>query len=115
MRTFAVFGIGLMLSNAPAGAQTMAWICNFQGFKEPLTFVWEVGKQKATIIGNAGTAPLYVHGSDRVISFVEFVGSGAVMTSTIIVSNGVAVHSRNSVIGEKLVASQSKGQCQLRD
>ncbi|WP_293856972.1 hypothetical protein [uncultured Alsobacter sp.] len=115
MRGYAIAALGSLLVTPQADAATMAWICQFPTFDEPITFVWEVGKPMATMIGNAGTAPVRIHGSDRIISFVEFVDSGAVMSTTIVLANGSAVHSRNTVLRGNFVVSQAKGTCQQRD
>jgi hypothetical protein len=112
----ATIGIGLLGIVAlvePLSAASSTWRCEFPGFDEPLTFI-DLGNGAGKIIGNAGSADLWVIPGELGVSFVEPVASGAVMTTTTKTKTGEAVHSRNTIMTMPeltLKPSQAVGRC----
>jgi hypothetical protein len=103
-----------------AKADVYGWSCAFPNFNAPLVFVLDTATRTGTMVGNAGSTRLATHvgkslNGDVIVSFIEYVESGAVMTTTINAANGAAVHSRNTVQSGQLNPSQVKGQCAVRD
>ncbi|RAH98278.1 hypothetical protein DLJ53_26580 [Acuticoccus sediminis] len=66
---------------------------------------------RAILEGNAGLSDVVLHMGTEGFSFIEVTESGAVMTTTVVISTGRAVHSRNTVIVRELVESQYLGRC----
>ena len=63
------------------------------------------------MVGNHGAAEVEVHRGFDAISFVEYVPSGAVQTTTI-ATDGQAVHSRHTLVAPgEFIASQVSGMC----
>ncbi|PSC06747.1 hypothetical protein SLNSH_02825 [Alsobacter soli] len=82
----------------------------------PLVYLVDMESRTAALLGPAGRVHVVAHAGtalDNVssLSFVEEVPSGAVQTTTIILSTGKAVHSRNTVMQGDFVPSQSLGSC----
>jgi hypothetical protein len=74
-----------------------------------LKFAYDTVTETAVLIGNNGIANVTpLRGEDK-ITFVEVTPTGTVQTTTIAGSG--AVHSRNSVIGGQIAASQYYGSC----
>ena len=74
-----------------------------------LEYIFEVGSDRAFLIGNAGVNSVVpVVGTDAV-SFLEILNSGAVQTTTI-ARNGSAVHSRHTLMAD-FIPSQYTGIC----
>lgn len=105
-----------ILSATSTAGYAQSWRCTFPDFKEPLTFI-EIGNRTGKIVGNTGVSDVIVFKGPEVVSFVEEVPSGAVMTTTIFTPTGEAVHSRNTVMsftgsGEPpFMVSQRMGKC----
>ena len=94
-------------------AASSTWRCEFPKFDEPLTFTTELGTGRGKIIGNAGTADIWVVEGALAVSFIEPLGSGAVQVTTIVLKSGEAAHSRNTVmsIDGTFMPSQVLGSC----
>ena len=65
---------------------------------------------KAVVIGNAGMSDAEATLGAFGITFQEKLVSGAIQTTTI-AKDGSSVHSRHTLIGEKLTPSQYYGTC----
>jgi hypothetical protein len=74
-----------------------------------LKFAYDNVMETAVLIGNNGVANVTPLRGDDKITFVEVTPTGTVQTTTIAGSG--AVHSRNSVIGGQIAASQYYGSC----
>lgn len=104
----------LIFSAAPGHAGS--WRCQFPNLNETLTFV-ETGDRVGKVVGNNGVSDLWIIKGRDVVSFIEPVTSGAVMTTTIFMPTGEAVHSRNTVMPSvsegdpPFVVSQVMGSC----
>ncbi len=70
---------------------------------------------KATLVGNAGSAEVQVVANTLGVgvSFIEVTSAGNVMT-TVVDKDGKSAHSRGTVIGGELRASQYYGTCTLQ-
>jgi hypothetical protein len=111
-------GAGVL--NVPAHAETLRWVCDYtlvasvsgtKAEKFKLEFVVDTLSKKAVLIGNAGVSDVQAFNGDQGITFQERLGSGAIQTTTITHSAGKSVHSRHSMIGGSIVATQYYGQC----
>ena len=81
------------------------------------TFVMDKTTHDAAMIGNAGMSPVKTATGYAAITFLETLPTGAVQSTTIIMSTGEAVHSRHtylSVISE-FAPSQYYGHFKLID
>lgn len=107
------FGFG----GSDAQSARVSWRCEFvPSFKEPFTFIYESGTAKGVIVGNIGTAEVWVHEGLEAVSFLEPIATGAVQSTTIIVATGEAVHSRNTIeLSDKATffPSQVLGNCKI--
>lgn len=65
------------------------------------------------MVGNQGSAEVKMLISELGFTFIEITGAGNVITTTID-SAGDSVHSRNTVIGGKLVPTQYYGNCKFK-
>lgn len=105
-----------LLTSTATLTYAQSWRCTFPDFTEPLTFI-ELQNGLGKIVGNTGVSNVITYKGPQVVSFVEPVGSGAVMSTTIYLPTGEAVHSRNTVMsfsdeGESpFVVSQRMGKC----
>ena len=89
------------------------YVCNMEtvaGERMRLEFVHEVYSARAFVVGNAGLAPVTPFVGSNAVTFVEWLPSGATQTTTIS-QGGDAVHSRHSIIMDRVVPSQLKGSC----
>ena len=77
-----------------------------------INFFLDTANRSAAITGNLGVSEVSVHTGDRSITFLEFLGSGAVQSTTIQYS-GESVHSRHTIIGLELAPSQYFGSCEV--
>jgi hypothetical protein len=103
----------------PAVSEVVTYACQFayrvseEGTaQERLVLVFKIDtvSRRAFMEGNAGLADVDVHIGDDAFSFMERVDSGAVQTTTI-TRDGLAVHSRNTVMLGEIVAAQHFGRC----
>lgn len=102
-----------------AAAEVVTYACQFEfrvdeeGRSEerfPLLFKIDTLSHRAVMEGNAGLVDVEIYVGDEAFSFMEKVGSGTVQTTTI-TRDGLAVHSRNTVILGEIVAAQHFGRC----
>jgi hypothetical protein len=114
------------LMSTTASAQEQRFDCVFENYHSgdrlmrrsvdggfPLTFVREAGADRARLLGNNGEAEVTVVEGAFGVTFIERLITGAVQTTTFTVE-GVAVHSRHTIIGRELVATQYYGRCDAR-
>lgn len=104
-----------------ASSEAMRYVCEFQTFSDydglqqakdfAMEFTYDPLTEDAFLTGNLGVSRVLTVEGGRAISFLEFLSSGAVQSTTI-AANGAAVHSRHTIIGEDLVPSQYYGSCQ---
>jgi hypothetical protein len=76
-----------------------------------LEFVHDTTTNKAHMVGNVGPAEVIPHVGARTVTFLEFLPTGAVQSTTIALATGAAVHSRHSIVGNQFVPSQYRGTC----
>ncbi len=121
-----VFFIILFLSIiVNASDKVFTWECKFPTYSSNdglhqsknfnLIFKLDTISGKAYMEGNNGLGeviPIY-NKLDKSMSFIEITGGKNVMTTTI-THNGNAVHSRNTVMFNELVASQYYGHCTVK-
>ena len=112
----------LLITPTVSNAEVFTYSCVFETFHErdalirhsannfSITFRVDSITGDAFIEGNAGISSVEVHTGDSGITFLERIGSGAVQTTTIDF-NGVASHSRHTIIFQDLVPSQYYGTC----
>ena len=108
-----------LLCAAPAAAEVVTYQCIFEyridadGRADelmPLEFKIDTLNRRAFMEGNVGIVDVEIHVGESAFSFVERVDSGAIQTTTI-TADGLAVHSRNTVILGEIVAAQHFGRC----
>ncbi|UZF93019.1 hypothetical protein [Bosea sp. NBC_00550] len=107
-------------ASSASAAQTLIWECEFKGKDElKLKYTFDVGTKTAFVSGKNGVEEVYRnmgHEAQLVLSFIEFVPSGEVHTTTIILDTKEAIHSRHTVIPNGLsgfTPSQMLGKCVL--
>lgn len=100
-------------------AEVLKWNCHFEerstldgvdAESMLLKFTVDTVSQRAFMEGNAGFVEVEIYVGDSAFSFAEKVGSGAIQTTTVTM-DGLAVHSRNTVISGEIVAAQHFGRC----
>ena len=108
-----------------ASEKIITWDCKFPTYsandglhttkKFDLTFRLDTISNKAYMEGNNGLADVVsiYNKSEESITFVEVTSGKNVMTTTV-TPDGVAVHSRNTVMFKKLVPSQYYGTCTIK-
>lgn len=115
---FSIFTAALLLGS-PALAEVLIWNCNFTyridedgRTNEQMLLIFKIDtiSQRGFMEGNAGIVDVNIHIGDSAFSFMEQVGSGTVQTTTI-TRDGLAVHSRNTVLLGEIVAAQHFGRC----
>lgn len=118
MLWFRTVLLTLLLLPGLAHAEVRTWTCAFRGPEasqdsEPLrlVFKYDTVTTRAYIEGNAGIEDVQYHAGYAGLTFLEPLISGAVQSTTI-TKDGPAVHSRNTVIGGHIVASQLIGTCE---
>ena len=101
--------------------EVLTWECDFETrvdaggtHAEDMRLIFKIDtiSQRATMEGNAGLVDVNLHIGDDAFSFTEWVGSGAIQTTTI-TRDGFGVHSRNMVILGEIVAAQHFGMCRF--
>ena len=74
-----------------------------------MSFISDTESGKTYMRGNNGSSEVMsLFCDDGGLNFIEVAGTGNVMLTTVL-QGGASVHSRNSAIGEKFVASQYYG------
>ena len=78
-----------------------------------LNFVLDFKNDKYVTFGNNGRNNLNFVGNDSGFTLIEITGTGNVMTTTVDTVAGAlwAVHSRNTIVFDSLIAQQYYGQC----
>lgn len=120
MRTSAICTFLLLISSVASGA-TISFDCKFTMEATPkglekqaspfeLRFITDTEKAKTYLMANNGSSEVQAIPNSPGVSFVEVTGTGNVMVTSI-TKSGEAVHSRNSIMGEKLIPSQYYGKC----
>lgn len=78
-----------------------------------LMFIIDSNTKKAYMRGNIGTEEVkWLPNAEGGVTFIEITTVGNVMTTSVD-QNGESVHSRNTIIRGKLLASQYYGQCKI--
>ena len=120
MKTLSVFAASLLIASS-AHADVQTWVCNFEyridedgKTDEPLPLMFKIDtvSQRAFMEGNAGFVEVDIYVGSNAFSFTEKVASGTIQTTTI-TRDGLAVHSRNTVILNEILAAQYFGRCVL--
>ena len=79
-----------------------------------LEFIYDQPQNRAYSVGNNGISDVYAYSGSEVVSFLEFLPTGAVQTTTID-ARGRAVHSRHTYsTSSGFIQSQSTGLCVRR-
>lgn len=81
-----------------------------EGFK--LEFAYDTISKRAVMIGNVGVENVLGHSGSAGTTFLEFLPTGAVQSTTI-ANTGESVHSRHSMLPGKLIATQYYGSCKM--
>jgi hypothetical protein len=113
-KLFSAFVVAVLMWSSNVTAANLSWRCTFPGFKETITFVYERGSQNGVMIGNNGTATVWVLQGRDAVSFIEPLLTGAAQLTTIMFPGGAAVHSRHTLTpfdGGKFLQSQVQGVC----
>jgi hypothetical protein len=110
----------LLLFASSAFSQTVTYTCKFPTFGTPdgvkkdpkyeLRFVVDRSAHKAYVIGNTGSSEVDMLPNGYGISFLETSATGNIFTTTI-TKDGLAVHSRHTIILKDLVPTQYYGTC----
>jgi hypothetical protein len=112
-------GVAIPTYSSASVAERISWQCHFPPeFQVPLTFVYERGSSQGLLVGNVGTADVWVYEGSVATSFMEPVQSGTVQTTTIGLASGKAVHSRHTLrvaVEGSFIQSQSLGDCKRTD
>jgi len=79
-----------------------------------MSFISDTKSGKTYMKGNNGSSEVMsLSRDDGGLNFIEVAGTGNVMLTTVL-QGGASVHSRNSAIGGKFVASQYYGSCEVK-
>ena len=120
-----IYGFVIALLSAPSlciGAP-MDFSCKFgieaspKGLKSSsfeMSYILDQDAGKAYVTGNAGSSEVQYVPNKYGITFIETTESGNVMVTAIALKSKEAVHSRNGLIGGKLVPTQYYGECLVR-
>jgi hypothetical protein len=103
--------IAVVASAAEAGVTRFK--CRLSQGKDALSFefVYDDLTHKAHVVGNAGLADVVPHIGTYGVTFLEFLSTGVVQSTTIEFRTGAAVHSRHTIMIDKLMPSQVLGTC----
>ena len=121
MKPYAVFLPLALLAHPAISAPLTEYTCSFsrvasmQGVKDAgefsLTFVADTTTGDAFMRANNGIAPVLQMTGEDAVTFLEPLKSGALQSTTIL-SSGLAVHSRHTVLfAGELTPSQYYGRC----
>ena len=110
---FAMAGLALALTASSAPAKEIEATCQVWSGKDSLvlTFVFDTSTNTAYMVGNNGRSEVYGHYGESAATFLEFLPTGVVQSTTINSVTHEAVHSQHSVIGAKTIPSQFRGKC----
>ena len=106
--------------------EPMRLLCTFESAADPKTgtvskaegfnlqFLVDTTAGKTFMVGNAGVSEVFMWGGNMGMTFLEFLGTGAVQSTTVYPKDGSAVHSRHTMpsIAEGLFPSQYYGRCE---
>ena len=81
---------------------------NVDGFK--LEFHFDDITGKAVLIGNSGVSDVDAHAGNLAVTFMKELNDGVVQTTTI-TNDGSSIHSRHSIVTDKIIPSQYYGRC----
>ena len=104
-----------------AWADTMTFECDYATYSDrmglhkvegpfKLTFLIDSKADKAYLIGNNGSSEVVLIPNGGGVTLVETTDTGNVMV-TAITKKGESVHSRNGIMGGKIIPSQYYGKC----
>jgi hypothetical protein len=121
-----MFALALILSMASVSlADTITLICNYTKYSDEegvhrvkkddfiLTFLIAEKEGTAYVIGNQASSEVQMLSTKPGLSFIEITALGNVMTTAVDVTSK-SVHSRNTIIGGKLVPTQYYGTCKFK-
>ena len=112
----------ILISFLPSYGFAETLVCEFSRYHSPdearlqtatgfeMTFRYDPITREAFMEGNGGISSVLLVNSYEGLSFLEILSTGAVQSTTVAM-NGVAVHSRHSLILGDLVPSQYYGIC----
>ena len=116
--------LNTVLVASPTFGQAERFSCEFNHYcsyssdckstKLSLEFATDQTTGKSILIGNNGIADVFAQPGDRSTTFLEPLGTGAVQSTTIL-KTGVAAHSRHTIIGNNLAASEYYGHCEVSE
>jgi hypothetical protein len=121
MRPWLIPTVFLFLT-ANAEADTLRFHCVYSSYNDAggngaqdakgfnLEFALDTVSKKAVMIGNVGVEDVLVHPGSDGTTFLEFLPTGAVQSTTI-TPLGESVHSRHTIIKGKMAATQYYGTC----
>lgn len=111
---------------APSGmkAEVIEYYCLFPTFADgdrvdkndpplSLEITLDTRTSDAFLRGNNGVAPVTPYLGQKGATFLEYLDSGAVQTTTVKI-DGLAVHSRHTILGDTLTPSQYYGRCAVK-
>lgn len=78
-----------------------------------LRFLFEPATEKAVLIGNMGMSDVTALSGSSGITFLELLSTGVVQSTTIVKGTLDSVHSRHTILGTELVATQYYGTCAI--
>ena len=111
--------MALLVTPLAVSAEVITYDCDFthrideegkklESFR--LVFRLDTVSRRSIMEGNLGFVDVDLHIGDEAITFAEKVPSGVIQTTTI-KGDGIAVHSRNTVILGEFVTGQHHGRC----
>lgn len=112
----------MLIAPSLAFAEVAKFVCSFPTFHSfdevemlksdsfVMTFTFDTITKDAFLEGNNGITPVTLLRGNSGSTFVEFLQTGALQSTTIAL-NGSAVHSRHTIIGSQLAPSQYYGSC----
>jgi hypothetical protein len=121
MKNIIFIIIAIMIYQSAPASDMDTLICEYPTYSDAdgnhiaksefkLTFVIDKKENVAYLVGNQGSAKVNFMKSINGLSFLEVTGAGNLMT-TAVDTSGYSVHSRNTLIAGKIVASQYYGKC----
>lgn len=78
-----------------------------------LSFILDPASNEATVVGNNGASKVGTLSSEDGITFIEITPSGSIMSTSILLSDGTTVTSRNIMYNNKMLSSQLYGKCNI--
>ena len=106
----------------PASTHAKTLVCKFPKYHSQdetrlqtasgfgMTFRYDQITREAIMEGNGGISSVVLQGGSDALTFLEFLTSGAVQSTTV-AKNGAAVHSRHTLMFGDLLPSQYYGSC----